>query len=129
LLAPAAWLLPGAAALAAPARRRLPAERAWFERSAALARAAKANASVADFRRDILEHRERLRAIVRAAGKPSASVLDLHRTMILMNALLHAAADCHSGGRLVCPPELMAQIEAQLAVGFRRLGAIEKGAA
>jgi hypothetical protein len=49
--------------------------------------------------------------------------------MILMNALLHAASECHAGGRLLCPPELMQQIEHQLAAGFRQLGAIEKGAA
>jgi len=127
LLAAAAWLIP--CARAAPAGKRLKAERAWIERSAALARAAKENANVADFRRDIGAHRERLREIVRAAGKSPANVADLHRSMILMNALLHAAADCHSGGRLVCPPELMRQIEHQLAAGFDQLGAIEKGVA
>jgi hypothetical protein len=129
VLAPAAWLLPCASASAAPTGQRRPAERAWMERSAALARAAKAHANVGDFRRDVQEHRERLRGIVRAAGKPAESVAELHRSMILMNALLHAASECHAGGRLQCPPELMRQIEHQLAVGFRQLGALEKGAA
>jgi hypothetical protein len=80
---------------------------------------------VADFRRDIGAHRERLREIVRAAKAPPAPLTELHRSMILMNALLHAAAECHAGGRLVCPPELMQQIEHQLALGFRQLGALE----
>lgn len=128
ILAPALWLLGGALAQAKPAGPRLRAERAWFERSAALTRAVKARAGVADFRRDVGEHRERLRAIVKAAGKADAGVLDLQRSMILMNALLHAAAECHSGGRLLCPPELMLQIENQLETGFRQLGALEKGA-
>lgn len=100
-----------------------------MERSAALVGAVKARANVAEFRRDVQEHRERLRAIVRDAASPPAAVLELHRSMILMHALLHAASECHAGGRLQCPPELMQQIEHQLGVGFRQLGAVEKGAA
>jgi len=129
VLAPAAWLLACAPAIAARTAPRHRGERAWMERSAVLVRAVKARANVADFRRDVQEHRERLRGIVRAAGKPGASLLELHRSMILMNALLHAASECHAGGRLLCPPELMQQIDHQLAAGFRQLGAIEKGAA
>ena len=127
-LAAAALPLLGAAAARGAPHGKLPGERAWLQRSEALARAAKANANVADFRRDISAHRERLREIVRAAGKAPEPIAELHRSMILMNALLHAAADCHAGGRLKCPPELMQQIEHQLGVGQRQLGAIEAGA-
>jgi hypothetical protein len=127
LAAGTAWLL-GATVVRAAPRRRLPGERAWLERSESLARAAKAHANVADFRRDIGAHRERLREIVRAAKAPPAPLAELHRSMILMNALLHAAAECHAGGKLMCPPELMQQIEHQLTVGFGQLGVLEGSA-
>jgi hypothetical protein len=126
-MAPAAWLLPCVPAFAARSGQR-PGERAWMERSAALVSAVKARANVAEFRKDVQEHRERLREIVRAAGTPGAGLLELHRSMLLMNALLHAASECHAGGRVQCPPELLQQIEHQLDVGFRQLGALEKGA-
>lgn len=119
VMAAAAWLLPGVSAGAARAQGAPGAERQWIERSAALAAAAKRHARVADFRRDIDEHRERLREIVRSAGShPSPSVLQLHRSMILINALLHAAAECHAGGRLVCPADLMRQLDEQIASGL-----------
>jgi hypothetical protein len=126
MLAPCGWALAcfAGGVAAAPARKR--AERAWIERSAALTRTVKASGDVAEFRRDLREHRERLREIVRAAGTPPPPVLELHRSMILMHALLHAASECHAGGRLLCPPDLMRQIEEQLAVGFRQLDAVEK---
>lgn len=104
-------------------------ERAWFERAAVLGKAAKAHASVADFRRDILAHRESLREIVRANPNPRSDILQLQRSMILMNALLHAAAECHSGGRVVCPADLIHRIDEQLKAGFGQLDAVEGGAA
>lgn len=104
-------------------------ERAWFERSAALAKAARENASVVEFRRDILAHRETLREIVRANSNPPSEILQLQRSMILMNALLNAASECHSGGRVVCPADLMHRIDEQLKTGFAQLSAIELGAA
>jgi hypothetical protein len=128
MLASAACLLRWNAASAAPAKSARSAERAWIERSAALAKAAKGHANVADFRRDIGEHRERLRDIVRAARNPPPNVLELQRSMILTNALLNAASECHSGGRLVCPADLMRQIEGQLKIDFAQLNAIERGA-
>lgn len=126
LLAPAAYLLPLAAQGGSPARRGPRAERRWMERSSALVEAARRHASVGDFRRDILAHREELREIVRAGSNAPAPLLQLHRTMILMNALLNAASECHAGGRLACPPDLMRQMEEQLKSGFEQLGALEK---
>lgn len=127
LLAPIA-LLPSFAASGNPVPKRgQRAERQWMERSAALVEAARQHAGVGDFRRDILAHRERLREIVRAGKNAPAPELELHRNMILMNALLNAASECHSGGRLACPPDLMRQMEAQLTTGFAQLRVIEKG--
>lgn len=121
------WLLPGVSAAAARAQAAPSAEQRWIERSAALAAAAKRHASVADFRRDIEEHRERLREIVRSGGSnPSPSLLQLHRSMILINALLHAAAECHAGGRLVCPADLMRRLEEQIATGFALVKAVQE---
>lgn len=128
LLAPAVWLLPWNAAAAVPAKEGRSAERAWIERSAALARAAKEHAIVADFRRDIQEHRERLREIVRSNRNPPPRMLELQRSMILTNALLNAASECYSGGRLVCPADLMRQIDERLKIDFEQLNAIERGA-
>ncbi len=98
-----------------------------MERSAALADAARHHAAAADFHRDIEAHRDALRQIVRSdAGKTPQPVLRLHRTMILVNALLHAAAECQQGGRLVCPADLMRQLDGQIRDGFAQLDAIGK---
>ena len=127
LLAAAACLVPFAAARAAPAKRAAAPEDAWIRRAAQLVEAARANANVGDFRRDIRDHRERLREIVRANRTPPPEVLELHRTMILTHALLHAASECHKGGRIVCPPDLLRQLEEQLRIGFARLAAAGGG--
>lgn len=130
IAAPAACLASWAPALvAAPASKRRPAEHAWIERSAALVTAAKEHASVGDFRRDVLEHRERLRSIVRSGKNAPPNLQQLHRSMVLTNALLNAASECHAGGRLVCPADLMQQLEAQVRADRAQLGAIESGSA
>lgn len=82
-----------------------------------------------DFRRDILEHRERLRSIVRSGKNAPPNLQQLHRSMVLTNALLNAASECHAGGRLVCPADLMQQLEAQVRADRAQLGAIESGSA
>ncbi len=110
------------------AKRTLLAERAWIERSAVLAREAKEHASAADFRREIEAHRERLREIVRAIPNPPPGLLQLQRSMILTNALLNAASQCQSGGRLMCPADLMHDLEAELRTAFAQLGALERRA-
>jgi hypothetical protein len=120
------WLAHLARATAAAATHG--AERQWMERSAALADAARRHAAVTGFRGDIEAHRDKLRQIVRSDGeKTPQPVVRLHRTMILVNALLHAAAECQQGGRLVCPADLMRQLDGQIAEGFSQLQAIEKG--
>ena len=60
------------------------------------------------------------------SGKTAQPVIRLHRTMILVNALLHAAAECQQGGRLVCHADLMRQLDGQIAEAFAQLDAIEK---
>lgn len=105
-----------------------PAERAWADRSAMLARAAKAHAELGEFRKDILEHREKLRAIISANRKAPPELMHLHRSMVLTSALLSAASECHVGGRVVCPPELMHQIETQVRLDRDRIAALESAA-
>ena len=129
------WIAAAAAALLLPLasaaqRGKAPSpERQWIERSAALASAAKQHAGVARFRHDIEEHRERLRQIVRAGGaNPPPPQLELQRTMILINALLHAAAECHAGGRLMCPADLLHQLDQQIVAGFAMLENVERAA-
>lgn len=129
VVASAASLLSCAWAHAAPTKLARPAERAWLERSAALIQAAKGNANVADFRRDVQAHRERLREIVRSSKNNPPALVQLQRTMIVTNALLNAASECHSGGRVVCPADLMQQLEERVRAGFAQLNAIEGGAA
>lgn len=120
LLAVPAW-----PCLAARGKPPIARERAWVERSQALAQSAKANVGVADFRRDIVAHRERLRELVRARPDAPPAVVQLQRSMILINALLNAASECHSGGRIVCPADLLERIDHQLRVTVEHLRAAE----
>jgi hypothetical protein len=101
------------------------AERAWIERAEALVAAAKGHANAAGFRRDVEEHRERLREIVRQAGpQPTPERRQLHVSMILLNALLKSASDCHQAGRVVCPADLIRQLDAQVKVAYAQLKAV-----
>lgn len=126
LAAASAWLLlPARPSLAARRKPAIAGERAWIERSHALAESARAHASVADFRRDIVAHRERLRELVRARPDAPAAMVQLQRSMILINALLNAASECHSGGRIVCPADLLERIDHQLRVTVEHLRAAE----
>lgn len=122
---PALLLIPASASLAARGKAPAVGERAWVERSQALARAAKEHADVADFRRDIVAHRERLRELVRARPDAAPAMVQLQRSMILTNALLNAASECHSGGRIVCPADLLQRIDQQLRVTLEHLRAAE----
>lgn len=81
---------------------------------------------MAEFRRDIVAHRERLREIVRANPDVPPPVVQLQRSMILTNALLNAASECHSGGRIVCPADLLQRIDQQLRTTFEHLSAAER---
>lgn len=127
LIAAAAWLSPRVSNAAPQGSRAGAEERRWLERSASLADAARQHAAVADFRGRIEEHREQLRRIVRSDdGNAAPAVLQLHRSMILVNALLHAAAECQVSGRLMCPADLMRQLDQQIAAGFVQVSAVEK---
>lgn len=102
------------------------AERAWIERAEALVAAAKGHANATGFRQDVEVQRERLREIVRQEGpQPTPERRQLHVSMILLNALLKSASDCHQGGRLVCPAELIQQLDAQVKVVHGQLKAVQ----
>lgn len=102
------------------------AERAWIERAEALVAAAKGYANAAGFRQDVEVQRERLREIVRQEGpQPTPERRQLHVSMILLNALLKSASDCHQGGRVVCPAELIRQLDAQVKVVHAQLKAVQ----
>lgn len=102
------------------------AERAWIERAEALVAAAKSHVNAAGFRQDVEAQRERLREIVRQEGpQPTPERRQLHISMILLNALLKSASDCHQGGRVVCPAELIRQLDAQVKVVHGQLKAVQ----
>jgi len=102
------------------------AERAWTERAAILVTAAKGHAVAAEFQRDVEAQRERLREIVRQEGpQPTPERRQLHVSMILLNALLKSASDCHQGGRVVCPAQLLRQLDAQVKVVQGQLKAVQ----
>jgi hypothetical protein len=102
------------------------AERAWIERAETLVAAAKGHAVAAEFQRDVEAQRARLREIVRQEGpQPTPELRQLHVSMILLNALLKSAADCHQGGRVVCPAQLLRQLDAQLNVVHGQLKGLQ----
>lgn len=98
----------------------------WIERAETLVAAAKGHANAAGFRRDVETHRERLREIVRGEGpQPTPELRQLHVSMILLNALLKSASDCHQGGRVVCPADLIRQLDAQVKLVHGQLKAVQ----
>jgi len=102
------------------------AERAWIERAETLVAAAKGHAVATEFQRDVEVQRERLRGIVRQEGpQPTPELRQLHVSMILLNALLKSASDCHQGGRVVCPAQLLRQLDAQVKVVQGQLKAVQ----
>lgn len=102
------------------------AERAWIERAEALVAAAKGRANAVEFRQDVEAQRERLREIVRQEGpQPTPERRQLHVSMILLNALLQSASDCHQGGRVLCPAELIRQLDAQVKTVQTQIKAVQ----
>ena len=88
-------------------------ERAWVETAFQLVEAADSGrAEALAFRRQVQQSRETLRELVRAADPEDRARF---QNMILMVALLDAAAACHRGGVIVCPPDLMRQMRLQIA--------------
>lgn len=87
--------------------------RAWIEEAGALVEAADSGrAEARAFQREVRASREALRELVRRADPDERAE---YQNMILMVALLDAAAACHRGGYIVCPPDLMRQMRAQMA--------------
>ncbi|HYA39436.1 MAG TPA: hypothetical protein VEI74_14305 [Candidatus Methylomirabilis sp.] len=102
------------------------AESTWIEHAEGLVAAAKGHADVAQFRQDVETQRERLREIVRQEGpQPTPERRQLHVSMILLNALLKSASDCHQGGRVVCPAQLLRQLDEQVNVVQGQLRAVQ----
>jgi hypothetical protein len=71
------------------------------------------------YRIDVAHYRESLRELVRendarppAERLPAGLLLD----MVRMAALLQSAAQCQTGRYIVCPPDLMSQLQRQQAV-------------
>lgn len=88
-------------------------ERAWINEAGEMVEAADSGrAEALAFRRQVQASRESLREMVRASDPDDR---ERYQHMILMVALLDAAAACHRGGYIVCPPDLMRQMRAQLA--------------
>lgn len=88
-------------------------EQAWIEEAQQLVEAAASGqAEARSFQRQVEQSREALREIVSNAESGDS---ERHQNMILMVALLDAAAACHRAGYIVCPPDLMRQLRAQLA--------------
>ena len=79
------------------------------------ARSAKANAS--QFRIEVTFYREGLRELMRDNRKIAESNARLPEhalvDMVRMSALLHSAAECKTGRYIVCPAELMRNLESQ----------------
>lgn len=95
-------------------------EQAWLQQAATLVEAARASAPAIEFRARVDALREQLRPIVRA-GRDHDRLRELHVQMVLLQTLLQMASDCHRGGRVLCPPTLMGQLDTQLAVARSRL--------
>lgn len=96
----------------------------WLEQASQLVDAARDRAPAGAFRKRVIAAREQLRGIVRA-GQARADLHELHINLVLLQSLLQAASDCHRGGRVLCPPSLMRQLDTQLAAARTRLSALE----
>lgn len=94
------------------------------------AQSAKGHASA--FRIDVAHYRESLRDLVKDNDKlperdrlPKPLVLDIVR----MVGLLQSAAQCQTGRYIVCPPDLMSQLNRQQALMEQGLAATPAGGA
>jgi hypothetical protein len=94
------------------------------------AQSAKGHASA--FRIDVAHYRESLRDLVKDNDKlperdrlPKPLVLD----MVRMVGLLQSAAQCQTGRYIVCPPDLMSQLNRQQALMEQGLAATPAGGA
>jgi hypothetical protein len=85
----------------------------WVAYAARLVEAADSgHAPASSFRREVSNMRDNLRALVRNVPDSEREPLN---DLVMMVALLDAAAACHRGGFIICPPDLMRQMRAQMA--------------
>lgn len=105
------WATPSLGS-AAPARD---AESVWIANAGRLvAVAVKGEAPIGDFRGQVDRSRESLRHIFLAnRGKAPDPRRALHMQMLVLSMLLEAAAGCHQGGKVACPPALISQLISQ----------------
>ncbi len=96
------------------------------------ARSAQAEAS--PFRIDVTLYRESLRELMLSNREIEQDEKRIPQHMLVnmvrMSALLHSAAECKTGRYIVCPPELMKQLEAQqqlLSAEFAQYRATAQG--
>lgn len=108
ILACLLWATPFVAAAASPPD----ADSAWIANAARLVKAAvTGTAPIVDFRHQVDQSRKKLRRIFLAnMGKGSDPRRALHMQMLVLNSLLQAAASCHQGGTVSCPPTLISQL-------------------
>lgn len=99
-----------------------------IELSAELVETARsAQGAASSFRIDVVHYRESLRALMKDDAKqPAAARLPkpLLMDMVRMVALLQSAAECQTGRYIVCPADLIAQLDRQqkrAADGMARL--------
>lgn len=119
------WLCVLLGSSAATAAADLDREAQWVERAAELVQAAGSRqADAVEFNRDVAEMRSELGALVRG---DTAGPQALYQQMVLMVALLESAAACQSGGRIVCPVELMLQMNNQIRQLKAHLGELGVG--
>ena len=101
------------------------AERAWINGAATLVTMAKSHTAEAGFQWEVEQSRERLREIVLQAGPhPTPQRKQLFVAMIMLNALLESASECHEGGVMVCPATLIWQLNAQVKTALAQLKAM-----
>ncbi|HEB80368.1 MAG TPA: hypothetical protein ENI71_00660 [Chromatiales bacterium] len=111
-----AWLLAFLGLLcfsgpAAAASKELGAEQAWIRSASALVGVAiESTAPIAGFQRDVEASRRQLRGIFLGDPTPTRALRALHMQMLILLSLLEAAAGCHKGGHVSCPPELISQL-------------------
>lgn len=126
-----AFASPPTPGLIDPAQPPLERCRALVALSATLvetAQSAKGHASA--FRIDVAHYRESLRDLIKDNDKlperdrlPKPLVLD----MVRMVGLLQSAAQCQTGRYIVCPPDLMSQLNRQQAIMEQGLAAVPAG--
>ncbi len=109
-------------------------ERAWVEEASRLVQLAEtSDADAAQYQRDVLASRRKLRALMppgptyysEGGNKSLSSRQQLLSSMVVLDALLKSAAACQKVGRIVCPASLISQLRKTLVSVRSNLGAYE----